>query len=369
MPRVSDPFILYRSDDYYTAHSSICRTRGGDLLVAFRHQPNRKKQGRWNMHIDADSASHVMRSRDGGTTWSEAVCLHHEPGLGDNDPMLTCLGDGRLLLTFFNWGVVDAATREAAGGPNFTRDYHRHQPNNPWPGVFRMFGGGIMHSDDDGHSWSAPRRVTVPERFHGGRCAIQGRPAELPNGDVLLPVYATTGPKEVMHSVVLCSRDRGVSFEFRALAGDGAANAPHGLDEHTLLRLANGDVVSFIRPSGDPEQNLWLSRSRDQGLTWAVARVAGVKGVPQKALHLHDGRVLLVYGYRFAPDWGVRARILDPECRDIAAAEEIVICRHGINADIGYPDAVEVKPGRVLVVYYMSDPVADGHIEASWLEL
>ena len=112
-----------------------------------------------------------------------------------------------------------------------------------------------------------------------------------------------------------------------------------------------------------------MSRSSDQWKTWSLTKVVGVKGVPQKAMHLHDGRVLIVYGYRFSPDWGVRARILDPECKNVAAAEEIVICRHGSSADLGYPDAVEVSPGRVLIVDYMSDPVSDGHIEASWMEL
>ena len=369
MPNVSKQFIIYCSDDYYTAHSSVCRTGGGDILVAFRRQPNRKKEGRWNMHIDADSAVCVIRSCDGGKTWSEAVCIHHESGIGDNDPVLTRLSDGRILLTFFNWGLADVPTREDAGGPNFTRDYHRRQSNNPWPGIFRMFGASIMHSDDDGKTWSPPRKITLPERFHGGRCAIQGHVAELPNGDILLPAYATTGPKDMMNSVVLCSHDRGISFEFRSIAGDGNANAPHGLDEHTLLHLANGDTVSFIRPAGDPSQNLWMSRSRDQGKNWTLTKVDGVKGVPQKAMHLRDGRVLLVYGYRFAPVWGVRARILDPECSNVATAEEITICRHGTGADVGYPDAVEVEPGRVLIVYYMSDPVSDGHIEASWMEI
>jgi len=232
-----------------------------------------------------------------------------------------------------------------------------------------MTGARIMHSDDDGKTWSEPRDIMMPGQFHGWRCAIQGHPAELPDGSLLLPAYATTGPSDPMNSVALISHDRGMTFNFLSVIADGKKNTPHGFDENSLLRLADGDIVSFIRPAGDPKQELWLSRSSDNGASWNLSRVEGVKGVPQKAIHLSDGRILLVYGYRFEPDYGARCRIIDPGCRKISSAEEIVVCRHGSGKDVGYPDAVEVSPGKILFVYYMTDPVSDGHIEAAWMEI
>jgi sialidase-1 len=367
---MTESFTLYRSDLHYCAHPTVCRATNGDLLAAFRLQPNRRRwPGIDNIHIDVDSCAAISRSTDNGTTWSDAVVVHKEPGVGDNDPCITDLSNGRILMTFFRWHVIPGASREEVGGPNFTRDYHKWHKPNPWPGIFIMKGACVIHSDDDGWTWSEPRDVAVPERFHGGRCAIQGKATELADGRVLLPVYATTGPSAPMQALALISEDRGESFSLQGVIAEGFPDKEYGFGENSVLALANGDVVSFLRPEGDKEQPLWVSRSSDLGRTWEAEQVEGVKGVPQKAIHLSDGRVFLVYGYRFDPDWGVRARILDPDCRNIGDAEEIIIRDDGNDTDLGYPDAVEVEPGRVLVVYYFNDEVSDCRIDASWVDV
>ncbi len=364
-------FAVYRNPDFYAAHPSCCTAPNGDILVAFRRQPNRKTcRGMWNMHIDPDSHVCLVRSADGGKTWSDRQIVWNVPGVGNNDPCLTRLSDGRILLTFFNWEVVDALTRADAQGPNFTRDYHRKQPNNPWPGIFMMTGGAILHSDDAGRTWSEARTVAVPASYHGGRCAIQGKIAELPDGRLLLPVYAARGAQTPFESLCLLSEDRGLSFAYQGTIAGGQDDGT-GFGENTLLALANGDVVSFLRPENDPgkTQALWLSRSKDQGKTWACNPVPGVKGVPQKAFHLSNGNVFLIYGYRFEPSWGVRARVIDPECRNIADATEIVIRDDGADADLGYPDAIEWEPGKILCVYYFSNEACQCDIEGSLLTL
>lgn len=368
MKKVRD-LVIYRSDEHYAAHPTVCENSAGELLVAFRRQPNRRKfEGLRNLHVDVDSHCALVRSADRGETWSGAEVIHHRPRAGDNDPCLNVLSDGHILMTFFNWELVDADTREEAGGPPFTLDYHRTQEKNPWPGVFKMTGARLMHSDDGGKTFKGEREVRVPEEYFGGRCAIQGKAAELPDGRVLLPVYAGTGLGEPLCSLALESSDRGGTFSF---AGEVAVNPERGgggFDENTLIATPGGDVVSFIEPSGDQAGALWVSRSSDSGKTWRFERVKGVRGVPQKAVRLSDGRVLLVYGYRFSPAYGVRARLLDPECRRIAEAEEIVIRDDGAGPDLGYPNAVEIAPGRILVVYYFTNEVSDCHIEGSILE-
>ena len=77
----------------------------------------------------------------------------------------------------------------------------------------------------------------------------------------------------------------------------------------------------------------------------------GFQGHPLNALTLPDGRVLLTYGYRHAP-YGIRARVLDSECREWS--EEIVLRDDGGGTDLGYSWPVLVDDRHVLVVYYFN---------------
>jgi hypothetical protein len=83
---------------------------------------------------------------------------------------------------------------------------------------------------------------------------------------------------------------------------------------------------------------------------------------------LPDKRVLLVYGYRHAP-FGVRARILDPECTDPASAPEIILRDDGGNGDLGYPWAALVSKHRALVVYYFNKDDGTRYIAGTTLAI
>ena len=73
------------------------------------------------------------------------------------------------------------------------------------------------------------------------------------------------------------------------------------------------------------------------------------------ALQLKSGKVLLSYGYRKAP-YGIRIRVCNSELTDIAESEEIILRDDSPNGDLGYPHAIELDNGEILVVYYISDP-------------
>jgi hypothetical protein len=77
---------------------------------------------------------------------------------------------------------------------------------------------------------------------------------------------------------------------------------------------------------------------------------------------------LLVYGYRHEP-YGIRARILNPECTDFATAPEIVLRDDGGTTDIGYPWSVQLDENRVLVVYYYNIENGPRHIAGTILEI
>ena len=101
-----------------------------------------------------------------------------------------------------------------------------------------------------------------------------------------------------------------------------------------------------------------------------------MRGLPYFALRLQSGNVLIVYGYRREP-YGIRCRILDPECTDPSRADEFVLRDDGgypsilsnnpgkPGDDLGYPISTQLSDGSILTVYYIT--VSDGvtHVAAT----
>jgi hypothetical protein len=77
--------------------------------------------------------------------------------------------------------------------------------------------------------------------------------------------------------------------------------------------------------------------------------------------------MLLIYGYRHKP-FGVRARVLDAECTNLASSEEMVLRDDGGTVDLGYPWATMVSKSRVLVVYYFNKGDGLRHIAGQCLK-
>lgn len=111
-----------------------------------------------------------------------------------------------------------------------------------------------------------------------------------------------------------------------------------------------------------------VARSTDGGRSFQSWQDAGWQGHPHYALRLPDKRVLLVYGYRHAP-FGIRARVLDTECTNFAAAPEFVLRDDGGTVDLGYPWATMISKNRALVVYYYNQQDGTRHIAGSVLEI
>jgi sialidase-1 len=389
--RVLSEFTVYRDRNFYGISPGMTRTARGDLLVAFRRQPNRKLEDRDNLHIDTHSHVALIRSSDQGRTWSEPTVVHHDPSgnIGEQAGSMFTLASGRIILSSFRWEHIEGKSEEDLGGPHvFTRGYHVWNRNNPWSGAFRMRGGLISHSDDHGQTFSPWRDLSVPaDRYIDGLCAVEGVGVELASGRLLLPVYAGRVSRRLGRvvtsyaSLVLASDDQGVTWQFHSSAAENPDPRGMGFDEHSLCTTTGGEIFSTLRATFDPERAIWTARSVDQGLTWSLDRLNQTHGQPIKPLRLQDGRILMIYGYRKAPNAGIRAKLLNPDLSDLhhatefvvrGGAEKVVGSRspdQGINMDFGYPSAVEIAPGRVLVVYYWPDPDADAHIEATLIDI
>jgi len=160
------------------------------------------------------------------------------------------------------------------------------------------------------------------------------------------------------------SSDRGSTWRY---SGPVATDAKVVFDETSLYETPKGDLVAFMRTE-DFDDHTTVARSADHGKSFHPWQDAGFQGHPHYALRLPDRRVLLVYGYRHPP-FGIRARVMDPECTNPASAPEIVLRDDGGNGDLGYPWAALISKHRALVVYYFNSANGTRHIAGTFLAL
>jgi sialidase-1 len=111
-----------------------------------------------------------------------------------------------------------------------------------------------------------------------------------------------------------------------------------------------------------------IARSKNGGKSFDQWESMGFQGHPLNAIRLPDNRVLLTYGYRHKP-FGIRARILNPECTDFATAPEMILRDDGGNTDIGYTWPVVIDKNHVLVVYYFNKNDGIRHIAGTIIEI
>ena len=124
-----------------------------------------------------------------------------------------------------------------------------------------------------------------------------------------------------------------------------------------LAEVSDGNLVSVARHQQNPYDEkpencrLWTFRSEDGGATWTTPEPTAIVGKPPHLTVLRDGRLLLSYGYRFAP-YGIRACISTDGGCTWDHDDEIILREDGVNDDLGYPQSVECSDGSILTVYY-----------------
>ena len=353
--------VIYSDDNFYSAFPSIVRRSDGELIVAFRRAPERRRFGENNStHTDPNSYLVLVRSRDQGQTWTrEPELIHAHPQGGSQDPCMLQLRDGSILCSSYAWALLNSAVAEK-------------KENSMRHGPFVFLGGYLVRSQDGGRSWQGP---IIPPATPGDMILDpfgkpvpaynRGAMCEGKNGTIYWVVTANTEAtprKSETHLFV--SRDRGLTWTYSCpVARDSKAS----FNETSIYETPKGDLVAFMR-TADFNDHTTLARSTNQGKSFEPWQDAGFQGHPHYALRLPDSRVLLIYGYRHTP-FGIRARVLDAECTNANAASEIILREDGGNGDLGYPWATLLSEDRALVVYYFNKGDGTRHIAGTILSL
>ena len=297
------------------------RLKNGDILTVLRGGAP---------HIGVKGRLDLVRSSDGGKTWS-APWTAIDGELDDRNPAMGQLKDGTIVLAYAIAGNYDETGLTFKGTRN----------DRIFDGVYLAF------SKDNGRTWSKPVRDPVIHKFYDGKGHVSpyGKILQLPDGTVLMAVYFEFFDEYRHESYVFRSKDGGKTW------GEPVLMGKH-FNETGIVALRDGRVLAALR--SEKGGSLSIAESTDKGRTWSAPKqITKNSEHPADLIQLADGRVLMVFGERNVPR-GVHAMV-SADGRAWDSGKEIVLADDAPNGDCGYPSSVEVGKGRVATIYYQVD--------------
>ena len=354
--------LIYEDTRFYAAFPSVVRCRNGDFLLAFRRAPERRAFGeKGTSHVDPNSYLVMLRSSDGENWTKEPALIYAHAFGGSQDPCLLSLRNGTLICTSYSWAFI-----RPDGIPNLKQPCFMMQD-----GVI-FLGGYIVRSNDNAITWQGP--YYPPHIASEVNYDVFGQPLPAYNRGALyegkdgrifwIVAASDTSSSNKTSTHLLISDDQGLTWTY---ACPVATDEMVSFNETSVYETPGGDLVAFLRTANLDDQAC-IARSTDGGMSFTRWQKMGFQGHPLHALRLPDKRVLVTYGYRHPP-FGIRARILDPECTDFETAPEIILRDDGGNGDLGYPWSVLLDDQHVLVTYYFNTGNGCRHIAGTILEI
>lgn len=233
---------------------------------------------RLGQHDHAQNDIVLKRSTDNGKTWSDEAIVIEDGMNSINDPLTVQLDNGRILMMFAR------------------HPYGRHARNSGW---IRMADLGyddpnsniltfVCHSDDDGLTWSKPRKIArqvkAPHLLNANTPGAMIQLTKGPHkGRVVTGLWGAVPttkeqPERTWQIVVVWSDDNGQTWNrtepLNDVSGKGYPN------ECQVAEGANGDIVLISRNQGGDTFRK-KAFSHDGGETWSDVDVD--KGLPSVA--------------------------------------------------------------------------------------
>lgn len=275
----------------------------------------------------------LLRSRDGGRTWTSEV-----PAALTPPPRPERVEAEGLTPVIPTAGVLDTPIDFTAPGLALTFRKAHDRP-----------GAWLFVSRDRAQSWAGPWHVPAID------C-----PTYDPRTD-----YIVAGPRELLvfitamkqngregRPVTLRTRDGGLSWE--RLGWIGPEPAGYRIMPATIS-IGEAHLYTVIRHNDDGRHWLEGYRSRDGGVSWHDAGIVAAdtgRGNPASLTRLADGRLVTVYGYRAEP-FGIRVVVSEDEGRTWQAP--LTLRADASDWDLGYPRTVVQPDGTLVTLYYYND--------------
>jgi len=331
--RVETIEVVSVEPEFYHGWPTVAQRRTGELLIAY--------SGGREAHVCPFGRVELMRSRDGGRSWSWPEVVMDSP-IDDRDAGIVETASGALLVTTFTSLAYEAVLRNAKEWPAARRARWEAVQRRATPAEREaLLDTWMLRSTDGGMTWSAPYRVPVNSP-HGPIAAGDGR-----------LLYAGKQLWKAGTKVGVCeSTDEGRTWRWLSDIPARAGDTVEQYHELHAVDAGGGRILVHIRNHNPANAGETLQcESADGGKTWSTPHAIGVWGLPSHLLRLSDGRILMTYGYRRAP-FGIQARV--SEDRGATWSAPLTISDDGVSGDLGYPSTVELPDGRLVTVWYES---------------
>jgi hypothetical protein len=313
--RDAERIVAVRGQGYFPV---LVKLRDGSLAAVIRGGAT---------HIGIGGRLDVIRSPDGGRTWTKPV-VAADSAWDDRNPAMGQMPDGTLLIAY--------------------AEARSYRPDGTFDLQAGPYVAYTVASRDGGRTWSAKRKLDVPI----ANPSPFGKIATTEDGTAILSVYEMPSNRVGF----VRSRDSGNTWtDFTPLPGH---------DETQVLPLSGGRWLAFTRIEEPGGCGLLLSESRDGGRTWRESRrLLRANQWPFDATRLADGRVLLSYGMRVGP-FGAGALLSDDAGAAWNESRQVLLGWDSLNTDTGYPSTVQLDDGTIVTMYYAVGTKASPDIQA-----
>jgi hypothetical protein len=311
--------VLCPAGGKYIGWPSIALAPNGEVIAVF--------SGDRSAHVSPDGKTQMVRSSDGGATWSGPITIHDFP-IDDRDAGIIRTAKGTMLASWFT-------------GPPYGTELEGHY---------------VIRSTDNGRTWDKPIRTQVtsphgPIQLADGRLLYLG---QRPHCSQISPKDYNGPPEGSPYKVsVEESSDDGLSWKLLSEFPVPKDAKMLSFDEAHVVEAAAGRLVALFRDCNPPDR-LWQSESADGGRTWTVPHQTPMQGHPPHVIRLANDWLMVVYAKRQAPVFGECACVSRDGGKTWDVANEITLAR-GFSGDIGYPASVQLKDGSIWTVFYQAE--------------
>ena len=338
-PPFEGPIPLYQAGEagYHTFRiPAIAMSQKGTVLAFAEARRNSQKD-----HGDIDLV--LKRSTDGGRTWGEMITIRNDGENCCSSPTPVVLDNGRILLL---------STWKTTAVP-----YHYFDIT--WY---------IQHSDDDGLTWSEPRRIDegLVERDWIMACIGPGHAIQLRNGAHKGRVVASCyhkwegeGKLWQGRSFFIYSDDRGETWKRGAFSGRGG-------NECMSAELSNGDIMLNMREFKRWADTTELAHRRQVAIsTDGGETLSDIVFDPQLPEAICEGSILRYRSGHEKEDWLLFMNPNGPEIRENLKVklskdrgQNWHVIYDGPYPKEAYSDMVELRDGSVGLIYEAGDSTA-----------
>ncbi len=345
VPRSNHGIVSRMADSIfpYQGWPTVTADHNGHLLVA--------ASGFRASHVCPFGKIVLYKSIDYGESWTPPTVIH-DSSMDDRDAGILHLGNGKLLLSWFNRSPSEYRT------PHYEKlldNIHPYLKDAVYTMTDQLDSlsadqtalGSYIKISKNGNQWSTPIQVPIMAPHGPNRCAdgtlIYLGLSHHPTDDLPDNTFAFYASKDDGHNW---------NRKWMINASEWSLEDEEFCEPH-VIELPDGSLLGAFRIDKAGNMTIATIRSTDGGYTWTKPKATGICGGPPHLMLHSSSKLILSYGRRTAP-YGQRAAVSYDN--GITWKDEYILDNCPESRDLGYASTVELPDGTLITVYYQRLP-------------